>query len=402
MTWTDDEIEDLYKKALESQHIPYKEEYWTEMESLLDAQKKDKRKGFGWIKYLSGLLLFILGIGYYFFVPQKNMPDTQQTTKKERIKTVHVQQKENKANKKEAKTKSTHTDISDKEIKKVLSDTIIVHKVQNDIEHTAETIDSLLMRGASSDMVEFSDQKTVFLPISSLYFKPIPLFSNLAELGLTSEQVNDPQFRNNMTWYTGAFVGLGTSYLSHSDQQYTFWGLKMGGDYRYTDHFSIGMDLGFRRQQHTDLITQKEEIYYGLGEIRHSQKISYNRLQFIDLRLRTNYILGNMQIGIHLSPSYLLGVKAEQEQKQQISGKMVAESNSYFYDADRSYVRTNNLKSFGLDFGLSLRYDLPANTSLELGTTWRANKIIATKLFDDENRTFPLRVELGIIKRFKI
>jgi len=408
MAWTDDQIDELYRKATAHQKAPlFKEEYWDEIEAMLDKQTTKKRTIPQWyIGVICVITTAIVG-GYYLYnhkeTTNKSIEHTVQDDKKTYsnakqinvTKTIAYQNTPQKGEMKTQQNVLTNTVVSyDKE----RVETVNEPTTFNDFDKTLFV---------ESNNIESSRESSELpLTISKIdKHKPATLPLKYLDLRINS-QAKEPLFGGKLSCYSGIGFATHQSYKKHSPILNVQWNVKIGLNYAYTDRLRLGFGLGFRRERiHVgangqDLAIRQSRIHYSLGEIRQDQTIAYDRIQFLDLNIHAHYLFGNIRLGLQLTPSYTLGAKGYMSE----TGINLYDKNGthkYSYREEQlPYARTKNISSFGLNTGLTLQYEFDNKTILELSIHSRLNKMLMNNQFEDSNRTFPLRIEVGFIKHF--
>jgi len=395
MAWTDDQIDELYRQAAQQHHPEFKEEYWKEMETLLDEQSHKKRIVPRWSIGVFFLSIASFATGYYFYTDQKEQQHPA-------IKTPLVV--------------SQQTNIP--QTTAIVTQSIVVPSTH--ISHSAPLLSNdetpLLLTPNISRKI--ADNTVIEVPIthpttvsSASSFDVIQLEKITAQQlrlanssTLINSQVNDPIFGGKVGFYAGAGLAINQSYQRNSPIFHTQWNIKIGADYAYTDRLRFGFGFGFRREKlqygagKGDLAISQTQVRYSLGEMRQTQSVAYSSLQFVDLNMHAHYLLGNFRFGILLSPSYMLGAKSHASRYQ--TGIEKDESNQHIRAEMPQYVRTKNLNAFGLTAGVSLQYEFNNHILLEIGASSRLNKMMMNDLFEVTARTFPIRFEFGLTKRF--
>lgn len=443
MGWTDDEIEHFFKKAANQQPVEYQDAYWKEMEALLDA-KKPAKKRLGWWFFGGASVLFILGLGAYFIVHYNginrksmvaNLQSThskeQQLTDKSQVNRVNRNSEEDEWQIVEEQTAylplstgEKHSVAIDKskqrernvtpEIKQYEASTTA--QLMNQDTHTAKNQESTIDQQRLQKIGQPADAETLvantFVSESTEEPEISPLESTQIEsiqpdnaAGDKGENTNpaaigdeDLIMKRKSGFYAGVDAGAGTSYLRTSKNLIVQWGVKIGYDYTFAETFRVGAGVGYRQQIANDLEIRQQRAYYAMDIINVNQNIKYDRLQFVDLNVHAHYLFRKFSIGIEVTPSYLIGARAKMDQKQEKNGEVV--EGTMTYSTDRKYVRSNSFHAFGLDAGLSFQYEFRRKMVIELGVNSRLNPLLKNPGFVGETNKVPLKIELGIIKRF--
>lgn len=439
MGWTDEEIDNLYKKASNHQSVGYNDAYWKEMEAMLDAEKPAKKR-FVWWFFGSVMVAIAAGLSYYFVATNGtasqtktriaqtgNLPvlpvaasgtemDKLSSEKNEDVMVAAVSGKTEKSNEvSEARNAQKMTpSAADKIQLSIPTENTTIKKAENVAIHANKTGATAQSHRNDRDVNEYIaiNQEKQFITEANPEQNEEPVSENLTELP-EEKQETTPSVENEATravdvdelllkkkigFYVAADAGAGTSYLRQPNNLYVQWGVKAGIDYTIKDRFRLGGGLGFRQQMLNDLTVSWSREYYSLGLISVNQSVAYDRLQFVDLNLHAHYVFRKFAVGLDVSPSYLISARAKMNQTQEENGKAV--DGSMTHTTEKEYVRSDNFNAFGLDAGVSFQYQFKHQILLELGVGARVNKLLMNTNFDGERNKLPLRLELGFVKRF--
>lgn len=455
MKWSDDEIDQVFKRVASEQKVEYKDAYWTEMQAMLDAEKPSK-KPVGWW-FFSGLmaLLLVLG-GFYYssvntktkgegatqarldFVNEENL-STSLTSKEEQplnFKSVDLDgsnsfvKVDNPASLlvsspatleiKRTQTASRNQDYSEgvKGVKQnedkstqVLSENFVkINDAFNGVEVTHTTIQNdgrlNLPDYRSSHLVneieaiqnvaetdENGDFTTLNMKKSDL--EEMTYFQN----GLMVSNVEEPVLSDKRSgYYVGANFGAASPYLSQSKHLTTQWSVLMGYDYTFVKNVRLGIGVGFRQQMVQGMEIKNQRDYYSLGLVSYNQAIKYDRFNFIDVNVHFHYIFKQFSFGVFASPTFLIGSRATIDQNFKENGVSIEVPN--VHSIDKKFVESDNFYKAGFNASLSVQYEFKKKIALNLGVGSRFTPFVSTKLFQSPERKMPLNVELGLIKRF--
>lgn len=413
MGWTDDEIDGFFREASNHQKVSYNDAYWKEMEAMLNTEKPVKRRFFWWFFGVTAVVLMV-GTGYYFMTVQQHSVQVSGSQEQQSGEALSSDRSELSEGALEyGEEKVTGAD----ETQQVLSD-------RAEIDREKLSLRSNNTRVNSDRQVAASDGTTAFVlengqvegyehsenttEKEGFDVNPLKLDREWGGLHLSDEEnrslktfpTADPAASGRFGFYVGVDAGAGTSYIKSSKDLLVQWGAKMGVDYTFGNRIRVGGGVGFRQQIIKNLNLERNREYYSFGLISVNQSISYDRLQFIDLNLHAHYSFRKINLGVEVTPSYLISARAKMEQTQVVSGKIEYESPVSEMDVEQQFVRTDNLNPFGIDAGLSFQYEFKYKMILELGVNARLNNMLRSKHFVGEYNKLPVRLELGIIKRF--
>ncbi len=462
MSWTDEELDGLVRDAANSNHVEYKETYWHEMEAMLGAEKSSKIGMWWWMSGLIlfiGLTSLFVGSANGVFGSKEQMASTTGITKNEKlangnIKTAGissnasyrndytetdkiengiaadsdelnsndvaqpVQSQQTKVNNRNnVQSKSTKSlDVQNvkqtqqtQQIQRIQPNKMIlaVQTSQDDADLASNDV-NLASRNETNTVGENKDETDV---TKDELNKPIhkELAQNLLETKDWSNEINhDPinhfdQLPLFATKRIGLYVavsgGIGQSYaMTNSNNEMYQFGANGGIEF-YRKNWAFGIGLGVRQQftNNLDLINRRQ--YYSFGSVNVNQNVSYDRLLLGDVQLSASRRFGRSEIGITVSPNYLIGARmsAFQTVEEIIGAKSTMANES---TTKKQYVHSNNFNSFGLNAGLNYSYSIMQNVSIYTALNARIGQPLLKANFDGENRRVPLMVEIGLKKRF--
>lgn len=430
MGWTDDEIDNLAKNASMHQKVEYSDTYWKEMEGLLDADKPVKKR-FGWWFFGATISLLLIGIGFYYGnqnigskketilahnVPYINKSEqTKSVLKRDNNFFIHNQEQiemkqsnpttTKEINVLEDKSFSSFYEESKLKPVKISSLNTRVLSEPNDEEQIEQKVGTkgqteLTAFAVKNIISDFEPEKSFRADNQEINEKnPEISHVELTENNAVHNMVEDPTSPKKLGFYVSAGAGAGTSYVKTSSELLIQWRVNMGIDYTISREFRFGAGVGFRQQIANNLTVERSREYYSFGLIDVNQSINYDRLQFVDLNIHAHYLLRKMAIGIEITPSYLVSVRANMKQTQ-------TEYDNSFVDEvitkklENQFVRSNNFNAFGLDAGISFQYQFKYKMSLQAVASTRLNKMLMNNDFRGQHNGFPVKLELGLIKRF--
>lgn len=433
MGWTDDEIDDLARNASANQKVEYDNAYWKEMEALLDAEKPVKKR-LGWWFFGAVIVLITIGTVLYYVIGQPVERNTvlaydsitvvqkneQTDTSLHKKNNSYESERNNHVNKQFVPVNTEK--IKTVEHKRVPSSSLtksgltslksgnvtatVVFEDSDDREKTAkddkpedefESAAFALVQDITSDFESGGSFQTDVQDANEQTTEMIQVA--LQENSTVKNMTEDPLLQKKTGFYMAAGAGAGTSYIKTSNELMVQWRVNMGVDYTIANSFRLGAGIGFRQQIVSNLTVERSREYYSFGLIDISQSINYDRLQFVDWNIHGHYLLGKMAVGIEITPSYLISVRAHMKQIQTEYDNSVVDE-VITTKLEKQFVRSNNFNSFGLDAGISFQYQFKYRMSLQALATARLNKMLMNNDFRGEYNRFPVKLELGLIKRF--
>lgn len=423
MSWTTDEIDHLAKTAASNQNVEYKDDYWKEMEALLDAEKPKKRR-FGWWLFSGVFLLFTI----CFLVSVLFFPHRKSIDSKHPVSAVEVQHVSylnasvaleseiiepvlQPSFGKGTNSQNTRTTIGMASTFPAQPAVDLSHKPTL-VNDTAFTGDQMQLKQFTSmqkyslmQQMERSSEQTDLNEKSD--FESQNATEEVQQVNATEEEqhhfskqmVEDPMQQKHVGFYLAIGAGAGTPYIQKSGELTIQWNARMGIDYTFSNHFRIGVGIGYRQQMMNELIAQRNRTYYSFGLVDVRQSIFYDRLQQVEMSLHAHYLYRKFAVGIEVTPSYLVGVRAQMKQmKTEYNAQL--EQEVMTTTVQKQFVRSDNFNAFGIDLGLTVHYEFAKNMQIEAGVSSRINKLLMTDEFVGKQTKFPLQIKLGLIKRF--
>lgn len=431
MGWTDDEIDKLAKNASADQKVEYNDAYWKEMEALLDAEKPAKKR-FGWWFFGATILLIIIGTGLYYMMDQTIKKDTvlaydlTNVQTNEQVNTRLQQENDSFTSEGNQIVNQQSPSLDTKEISSEEYQTLLVASpIKKDLnslkardintisfeksDDSEKTVQNDRLNG-NFELTAFSDDQNIIPDLETgRAFQEDKQEDNeqhteasqleLLENNVAKNMAEDPTLQKRIGFYVAAGAGAGASYIKTSNELMIQWRISMGVDYMIANSFRFGAGAGFRQQLVNNLTVERNREYYSFGLIDVNQSINYDRLQFIDLNVHAHYLFRKMAVGIEITPSYLVSVRANMKQTQ------IEYDNSFVDEVmttklEKQFVRSENFNAFGLDAGISFQYQFKYKMSIQAIAGTRLNRMLKNDDFRGEQNRFPLKLEVGLIKRF--
>jgi len=441
MNWTDEEIDKLVQESAGAQQVEYKDAYWKEMEALLN-QNTSKKSGFWW--WMAGSALLLAGVGIYAMLrttgnnqdqilisnAQSNKAKVDQKLYEPQNKTALTNNK-NKVNSavllensqvhisSELSTneKSTYFKINQRSESNYLDirgsqPNAVVHS--STVNNGAEKLSySRVLKDSreteSIDEVQLQLIETVQPQLVANTLLPNEFIVRDLRLR-TWQQPIDAQFepthgdlkvfpRTRLGFYIGLNGGIGQSYLATrtTNDMYQF-GIDAGIEH-FKGPWGFGVGLGIKQQFARNLELNDQRSYYSFGLVNVKSTLTYDQLIFADLNLNVSYSFGKSEVGVGITPNYLLGARLSYDQ---ITQETIGYETQTIGEAsvNHKYVSSKNFRQFGLNAGVNYSYALPRNYLIQLEVNSRVVGKLLKSTFEGKAVKSPLMIELGIKKRF--
>lgn len=437
MSWTDEELDGLVREAAGTSNVEYKEAYWHEMEAML-GETSTSKIGMWW--WLSGITLLVgwstLFVGSIngVFGPNDTLRANNNTQLKQQFTATNVKViDENEKNSKslvsdenvlteepsQRKATDQNVIVNEKQKPQVASlyapSTIKKKEVVKVKPRKPKRSNSNLHSDINNELK--SNDKNSLSERRSLIESNLdnPLDENqMVNQGLLTTKTWSNEIENTplnpfnklpiiaskrIGFYVGMNTGLGQSYAMTKTNNEIYQFSLNGGVEFYKGKWAFGTGLGIRQQFTQNLKVVSRRQFYSFGSVHVDQNMSYDRLVFADLNLTASRRFGRSELGINVSPTFMLGARLTYLQTtEEIVGSQKTMSNTA--NGKNEYVRSDNFNAFGLNMGIHYSYTLMKNISIEAGVSSRIAQPMLKANFDGEKRNLPVMLELGLKKRF--
>ena len=449
MSWTDEELDNLAREAAASSQVEYKDAYWHEMEALL-GEKSTSKGGIWW--WLTGIILLI-GVSTVFVgsridgfdginqtassgelenvsLSTLNVQDNQLapspvTSEDARsnegvlsVKSIETNSFVADKSFEEGTAAETNSNVLTKKSNTLQSQKAIIGKQLVDSKETSNdsklNFTRPLMVQSSSETegnnltnennLEGNDDGNTGNSLNNERLE----VSELAVVDWNHEMTPTPIFRTEelpllagkrIGFYLGVNGGLGQSYAMTAKNNEIYQFALNGGLEFYRKNWAFGTGLGIRQQFTQNLTVVNSRRYYSYGAVNVNQNMTYDRMLFADLNLTASYRFGRSEVGVLVTPTYLLGARLSAVQStEEIIG--ATSTMNYESKATKQYVSSENFNALGLNLGLNYSYSLMRSISIQAGVNMRVIQPMLNTRFEGVERKLPIMVELGLKKRF--
>lgn len=358
MSWTDEEIDNLFREGAKTQSFEYDNSYFSEIEAALPVSRKGR--DFLW---LGTALMFVAALTTGYFIQADNLQEsainplagtnvaptdngstqTNVTTpnltvvKSETngavnanasVPTTEVAQRSNKvsftsSNLGEGSTptassaSNTHSmyDVATRNIRHKHTASPMVNAVEMNAiasnEGQAQNASQLGERLAAAQTTP--DQKSApaeQLPITaSLGVKSASQLENGLNVGLAPNALPLlSEIRPKAALYAELNAGMSQSMITPSDYTSNSIGGGLGVE-TYLGNFNLTTGLNFAVSNHKDLKFTTEGKIFGFGSTLRTHHYSYEQVYNLDLPITIGYNFGNHNVNLGVRTSVLLGAK---------------------------------------------------------------------------------------------
>lgn len=449
MKWTDEQIDDLYRKRSEDLSFEYKDAYWAEMDSMLseadavvseevsdaeiDAIYQEEAEGLSftfkqqyWQEFEALLprkrrldflwfftSLFFMALIGYTTINNKDLDlePTERNSIASNIKTT--------ADDTDSESKNAlNTASTDSEGDKVNEGAPIVwdpSTLQIDFQNFEPNLDAY----NSSYYSTYSYDPATSMLSNPLLGTPGELDGKLdkyEEEGneLASGDVDDLPVREleeasrNLKPYEGevstiksiyvqGIGGLSQSLITPSEAISYSYGIGAGVTWKHKG-LSIGVGVNGLISNHNDLQLNRSAKVYGFGSEIHQYNINYKQLYLLEGNLEVGYALKRHEFKIGARPSFAMSSRVSIRQNEaSYEGFDVTEVSEH----NNVYGYMDGLKRFGIKPTFGYSYSITPSLELGLNLGMQLMPQVNADYLDGENNKLPIDGQLYLRKSFR-
>lgn len=381
MNWSDEDIDNLFQDAAKQQEIPFREEFWTEMEALLPQQKKKSRA----IYWLAGAFVGIIGLSSLLFIQEDSLENKHLSTGRENL---------------QIKTLELHASkVNPALLTETNSSSNLVENLNQQYSFNGKGVETPTYNlNQDKEQERTPEYRTTEIPTLTqkefiqtdvLTLKTLETIDGInTELTLLAG-VRPPLNRKKPSFFTQ--VDAGMNRISSESETGNPWSpslaISLGYEKRF-NNFSLGLATRFSALTTNNLQLSREAKVYHFSSTMHVLEMQYKQLYQIELPLSVGYTIGKHSLSAGVSPSYLL------------SSRM-----SYNHFEDNQLTEQGNI--YGQRLGLrSFNVSFQANYSIELMKNFHAGVQVSSMVlnpiqqntFNSFSKTNPLNVQFTLRK----
>lgn len=422
MSWTDEELDQLFADAASNATVEYNDAYWKDIEGMLPVRKK--RKGLLWWMGGAGALVFF-GTLLLVQVPftskstaakqaVRELPNSSTVVINDEFTTINSNQnRDSKSSKEESKAISdNYLNTSDnqtvqkktnnnKQLKgrtaltklfqpKVKSEEAIIESIEIEDNSilTAESKRLSNPQGVDEpklNVIEKEVSETEAIPtLATIDINP---FYSTAELIPTFYKL---KARSPHALYAEAGFGLGQSPITSSENGSAMaknYGLQLGYSFQKSKlRFSAG--LGISLLQFDNVYIKERSLIYGFGSNSVDNHYRFSSLMRVELPLAIGYQYKRHTLSVGASFSF--PVIAGLSFTKYVDGNMAVE--------EKGYTSTEFFKPFGAEMQLGYAYQLGSNWELGAKVQMQLINPIASDRILGKTNALPLSGQVAIRK----
>lgn len=424
MSWTDEELDQLFSDAAANATVEYNDAYWKDIEGMLPVRKK--RKGLLWWMGGAGALVFfgsLLLVQLPFTTkstvakePVRELANRSSVDMNDNTTLSTSSQVEKTANSTESNTSLIDNNLnsSDNQIAlqntnknkvakgKVNTEQAIQQKVKSNestvqsielVDKSAQIVESqiqvkpVLVVEAKSNVIQPEEMETEGIP-SLATIDINPLFYS-GELIPTYYKLKT---RSPHALFAEAALGMGQSPIVSSDNGSAMarnFGLNIGYSYQMNKlRFSAG--LGVSLQQFDNVYIKERSLIYGFGSNSVDNHYRFSSLTRFEIPLSVAYQIKRHSVSAGLTASF--PVVAGISFTKYIDEKIEIE--------EKGYTSTEFFKPFGADVHLGYIYQLGSNWEIGAKVQMQLINPIASDRILGETNALPLNGQVTLRKTF--
>lgn len=367
MSWTDEEIDELFQGAASEQTFPYKEEYWAEMEALLP----EKNTGRDLLWTITALIFVsLLTVGFW----RNELPGAQEDTLSTQTRPKNQVIESEKVNLSVIETnapsaiqseeiQAKHVDVEQNHSSVFTSpeSLIKVRKTTAEKDISANQMLNEINPDEANEQLEIDNRRVLneTVEVSKLTTRDPELFT--ATEGELLSLLNHVKTSGaNHAFYVQGVVGASQSLVKPSGSLSSSFGFGAGWALR-KGNFVANAGVNLLVSNHNDLFLSRTAKVYGFGAENYSYNFNYKQLYELEAQIDVGYQFKRSEFRLGVRPSYLLSSRVMISSTKSEQGKDTETLES----EKQVYSFTGGLNRFGLKPSLTYAYHV--KPTLELG-----------------------------------
>lgn len=413
MSWTDKEIEELYKQQVAEQGFVYKDEYWKEMEAMLPQKQKSD---FWWL-FTAFAFMGLIAVSPFW---QTNLSATSGRAgwTKQDSRTVSASSNRvlNSSDDLSTKTKSGGSDIRTPLQKETFKETIEIglksnsrswmgqssysgnsgssgereggksdSQVLNRESETSVNSEQIVEQTILSAEREAHSVEESFIEVNSLSTLAVTRVHD----EITPERQGIYDWNLPLTrpqWYVQGILGGAQSPIVPSTTNSYNYGLGIGVEMvkgRFVFNTGVNALVG----NYKDIQLNRQAKVYGFGADVYNYQLNYDQLYLLEANLSMGYAFGNHQLSVGVRPSFVMSSKVRY---QLTEGESTTRQVAYGY--------MEGVNRFGIrpSIGYLLKLNKGFSVGLNVGT--ELLPVLNESNINGVNKRYPLDGQLFIRK----
>ncbi len=413
MNWTDAEIDKLFAENT-TKPVEFREEYWTEVESMLPPEPV--RKTFPWIT--TGISACVVGALITLFVLLRPSATHEELAGVRMVRQgipasgqAFASQDEQAALINDSEEIQTRSEVSSAGYRIAQNTTgsspiqrpVVTPSVQD--PYSVESTLGSPGNHAANTARQLTTKSTLRLPAP----KQIPgntqaetdrtTLHDIGRLPALALQVSPsgtpaaapilPVVRRRINLYADLGIGLGRSLMSQGDELTKNVSLSAGADFPVGKRTAFSAGAGFTTISYNNLEINESTTHYGFGKVNYRNKFRYKELYLAQTPLQFTFYAKRSAFQLLLTPGYLIQTKMKYtyyENDQELERTVI-------------YGETHGLDRFSLQAGIGYRYLLTANFEIGLRCQSELLQNISNGGASAASNSFPIQGQLFLRKK---
>ena len=425
MSWSDKEIDKVFKENADAKSFEYKDAYWNEMEALLP---KSTGKDFLWMFTSFAFIGLLLTAGVVGEMRMTAMNESQSMLIAERsngasdeINDVQSSELDESSIQLDNSVKVSEADVSE-EFEAVFEDsgsendnssglenenasntgdhlnrqtTVTGFEDTEGISDTSISEESLAKNTDSSSEKERLAETSVLSqevlsPIDVLSLKPYGNVESIyIERAITSSELPVIALVKPVQTklYIAALGGVSQSMITPSDKVSSSFGLGAGVQLRKGSFlFNVGLNgtVGI----HNDIVLSRESKVYGFGSTYYRSELNYNHIYSLEGDFSIGYQLRKSIFSIGVRPSYVMGTK--------VGMRMQENESDFIQENHYGYMEGINILGVKPMFGYAYKFGSGLSLGINVGV--QLTPLVMDEYVNGMSNKFPIDGQL-ILKK---
>lgn len=432
MSWTDEELDTLFKEAADKQSVPFHPEYWEEMEAML-GQKKKRRFGIWWWT-TAGVILLLGGSGLFYLmngnkelgsgekqlianeeivhndnpIEKSGQVDPELVNSLEGDSFAIISPLGSSNNKAQRSVETAHDSESSKlkvAVDSQAPNNLLIVSAENTTEKleqntlVADNHVAIVEVQQNDETIEENKAGSLYNPITNtdqaeisnvdvLPFKAINSFDH-SEVQLAPFVVQN--FDERLQLFLEAGGGLQQAYVVNTPIMSTW---NFGGGVRFNwSKLSLNTGISFSTALAKDFEWNQRKTVYSFGASTINTTVSYDRLYQLNAPLSLAYKLGNrheLALGVETNYNFACRMKFTKMEDEPTALSVSKDSEQLYY------VRSGKLRSLNFSPSLEYRYYLLPRISMGIKLSTLLLEPVKEPVFTNESRALPFQTNLNL------
>lgn len=401
---TNDEVDMLYQQSASELSFEYKDAYWQEMQNFLPRRRQPDF--LWWGTAILFIAAFITNIGVQSFsetsietslntdAQDKNTGQVEATNSQNDLSSSNTSQLTEEhttdfgtqddlgiVNQSEIESRYQSDDIGSRQ--DLLNSSVTVDVIDTDFPELINEEYKVDVNEIPSEDKTIIDDKVNSLSVVSL---EMDVDKEMNELNheVPSMELDLPVAMNYFVELNG---GLSQSMTTPSDRISSNIGLGLGFQLN-KGKYSLLTSVYGQISDHNDLVLNKEAKVYGFGSQLYRYTLKYSQLYTLEANVSLGYRLGRHQMFVGIRPSYVMGTKV---------GVTLMEEEVQM-DRQTVYGHFTGINRFGLKPSIGYSYDLPRNYTLGFNIGIQTMNVVDEQFINGVNRTLPVDGQIFLRK----